>query len=107
MLFSHLLKHLLKNNDLIHQDNNLLLGVRLRSVHDRFYHFNLVCPLAVICTKCERGLPEFSRWAFCNGPAPLQTLVWVQIITFCLRGGIKVNLGGMKDDFITLLTPVL
>ncbi|VEW08585.1 hypothetical protein CRJUMX01_850002 [Escherichia coli] len=56
MLFSHLLKHLLKNNDLIHQDNNLLLGVRLRSVHDRFYHFNLVCPLAVICTKCERGI---------------------------------------------------
>ena len=46
----------LKNNDLIHQDNNLLLGVRLRSVHDRFYHFNLVCPLAVICTKCERGI---------------------------------------------------
>ncbi|MDF7728858.1 hypothetical protein PUR50_28140, partial [Enterobacter hormaechei subsp. steigerwaltii] len=42
MLFSHLLKHLLKNNNLIHQDNNLLLVVRLRSVHDRFYHFNLV-----------------------------------------------------------------
>ena len=55
MLFSHLLKHLLKNNDLIHQDNNLLLVVRLRSVHDRFYHFNLVCPLAVICTECDRG----------------------------------------------------
>ena len=60
MLFSHLLKHLLKNNDLIHQDNNLLLVVRLRSVHDRFYHFNLVCPLAVICTECDEGISEFS-----------------------------------------------
>ncbi|EFO2836493.1 hypothetical protein B6R84_22995 [Escherichia coli] len=39
----------------LHQDNNLLLVVRLRSVHDRFYHFNLVCPLAVICTECDRG----------------------------------------------------
>ena len=42
MFLSHLLKHLFKNINLIHQGYNLLLVMRAYSVHERFYHFNLV-----------------------------------------------------------------